>query len=161
MPILSGMKIFEIIAKIGQMWVTACFIFSDHDLYLQNHCSEHRLVACRWIQNDERMSKIHISILSGMKIFEIIAKIGQTWVTVCFIFSYHDLYLPNHCSEHRLVACRLIQNDERMSKIDISISIDMRIFKIITKIGQMGLREVKEVKNLHCNPMSLGSLDIP
>ena len=74
---LSGMKIFEIIAKIGQMWVTACFIFSDHDLYLQNHCSEHKLVACRWIQNNERMSEIYISISSEIEIFKIITKIGQ------------------------------------------------------------------------------------
>ena len=39
--------------------------------------SEHGVIAYRWIQNDERRSKIHINMKCGITVFEIIAKIGQ------------------------------------------------------------------------------------
>ena len=39
--------------------------------------SEHGVIAYRWIQNDERRSKIHTNKKCGMIVFEINAKLGQ------------------------------------------------------------------------------------
>ena len=47
------------------------------------------VVAYRWIQNDERRSKIHINKKCGMIVFEINAKICQTGPT-----EWHFTYVP-------------------------------------------------------------------
>ena len=39
--------------------------------------SEHGVIAYRWIQNDERRSKIHTNKKCGMIVFEINVKLGQ------------------------------------------------------------------------------------
>ena len=51
---------------------------SDHmGRCFANYWSEYGVVAYRWIQHDERRSKIHINEKYGKLVFEINAKLGQ------------------------------------------------------------------------------------
>ena len=104
--------------------------------YLPNYWSEHKLVASRLIQNDVKIKKKHMSILSGIEIFEIITKLGQMGARRVKFWRVHYLccYFPNYWPEYMVVAYRWIRNDERIQEMYITIHWSLKIFGIIMKI---------------------------
>ena len=90
----------------------ALFVYGDGiqlkvGTYLTNYWSEHRLVACQWIQNEVNKQKNIVSILSGMKIFKKKSKNCKHIVRVSSFFAslaafccqrnYLLEILPIHC----------------------------------------------------------------
>ena len=78
------------------------FVYDDPikpimDDYLPNHWLEHRLVACRLIQNEVKNQKNHMASFAVYEIFEIIAKNRENRIHVSTFYRFFNFGIHMAC----------------------------------------------------------------